>query len=296
LAGRYPGPIHPFIGSRGFSNFSRSSRAEATYGQDPGWTWAYLAGEERALPVPERATYWAYRMVASEWAIAGDSAATNCRADSSNPPVVGLCGRQAGSCAVGFWYQQGPGQRLRNHPILPGFFPRPHRHGLTFDSSHYAWDTAPRLTMPTRYATGPVQFHGVSGPFQSLQALLLTVLRFTGSQAQIRKTRGQWFDELTIRPEVDHSINFRAVEHYPPEYPIRGVTPTEPLISLRDSISGPGLNPALAATSPRSAAGSCQAGGRWGWQGHQTRKTGDFLRIVWTGIPIDTEEKPLFQA
>jgi hypothetical protein len=172
------------FGSRGFTNFfaiiaGGSDTTDKTQG-DLG----YLQAESGPYQYQERATYWAYRMVAAEWAIAGDSGAHQLvAADSSNPLLTAYADARPDHVLSLLVINKDPANAFETTLSFQGFSPRPSATGLTFDPSHYAWDTSttPYHANPDT-PPGPVSLTGVSRSFPvTFKPYSLTVLRFTGS-------------------------------------------------------------------------------------------------------------------
>jgi len=175
--GQYAGSFGP----RGSTNFfamisGGTDTTDSTQG-DLG----YLQVESGPYQYQERGTYWAYKMAATDWAIAGDSSPNTLVSVSSSQPLLKVYADDRPDHVLSLMVlDEDPSNAYAATLSLAGFSPQPTATGWTFDSSHYAWDTTsvPYHANPD-LPPSPVTITGVSSSFPvTFKPYSLTVLQF----------------------------------------------------------------------------------------------------------------------
>jgi len=227
------------FGPRAFSNFfgiiaGASDLTDATQG-DLG----YLQVEPGPYQDQERGTYWAYKMVATDWATSADTTPHPIISTTSSQPLLGAYADYRPDHVLSLMVvNKDPANTYAVTLSLSGITPNSTADGWTFDPSNYAWDTSsvPYHANPD-LPPSPMTLTGVSSSFPvTIKPYSLTVLHFTDSAYP------------TSTPSVAATSTFTVTSTATPSgtptpSPTVTATPSRTVTAFPSPIIGSGLYP-----------------------------------------------------
>ncbi|HVZ81047.1 MAG TPA: discoidin domain-containing protein [bacterium] len=131
------------FGPRGLSNFFGIIAGDNDTTDSTRGDLGYLQVESGPYQYQERGTYWAYRMAATGWARSADTVPNPLvMVNSSRPLLTAYAADRPDHVLSLMVVNKDPSNAYSTALSITGFTPDPSVQGLTYDPSHYAWDTS----------------------------------------------------------------------------------------------------------------------------------------------------------
>jgi hypothetical protein len=163
------------------SNYTTSDSTDPTAG-DLG----YLQGNENAYRFQPHADYWAMQLLATDWAIAGDSRTHTLVSSTSSAPLLATYAdlRPDGSLSL-LVVNEDPANAYSTTISLGSFAPATAADVWTFDAKNYAWETtaAPYHAAPDLPPTYALTCGAAASTSFTFAPAGVTVIRFAGAGA-----------------------------------------------------------------------------------------------------------------